>query len=73
MAIRFDGVKFPISNTPTLLCNVLEEEAINQDDNIFHKLQITNVFNMNGMHCPIPAVSCKNLIKIIKTISNNFF
>ncbi|XP_011252315.1 uncharacterized protein LOC105248929 isoform X1 [Camponotus floridanus] len=50
---RFDGVKFPIPEDPIRLCKLLEEEA--KHDNILSKLRFSRVFNMEGMHCPIPA------------------
>lgn len=56
MVKRFDGVIFLIPNDPVLLCDLLEEEITNQNSILF-KLRFSRVFNMEGMHCPIPAVS----------------
>ncbi|XP_029658698.1 uncharacterized protein LOC115232763 isoform X1 [Formica exsecta] len=54
MVDRFDGVKFLIPNDPILLCELLEEEVTNQNS-ILSKLRFSRVFNVEGLHCPIPA------------------
>lgn len=65
---RFDGVTFFIPDDPILLCDLLEEEARNQDSILF-KLQFSRIFHMKGMHCPLFAVSWKLIYwKIISQI-----
>lgn len=54
MMERFDGVTFFIPDDPILLCDLLEEEARNQDSILF-KLQFSRIFHMKGMHCPLFA------------------
>ncbi|XP_070167841.1 uncharacterized protein [Polyergus mexicanus] len=52
---RFDDVKFLIPNDPILLCELLEEEEVTNQNNILSKLRFSRVFNMEEMHCPISA------------------
>ncbi|XP_050447489.1 uncharacterized protein LOC126849572 [Cataglyphis hispanica] len=54
MVKRFDGVIILVPNDLVLLCDLLEEEITNQNSILF-KLRFSRVFNMEGMHCPIPA------------------
>lgn len=56
MLERFDGAIFFIPEDPISLCELLEKETTN-GDSILSKLRFSRVFNMEGLHCPIPAVS----------------